>query len=100
MTTTTHPASLMEPKVFTPGFLIRLSRLTNVERELRVMGYPVLWSRLAGLIPQAHIHLGEKAHITPLLNRAKPHSYRTYIDQDKKMAACEFEGVLVSWERP
>lgn len=97
------PASVLagthgEPRVFSASFLERLARLTHAERELRSLGLHVIWSRLAGPKPQAHIRRDATVSIAPLLDRMGPRSFR---DEDGcKVVFGEFEGVTVSWVEP
>lgn len=44
-------AAAAVPRVFSPTFVERLSMLTAAEREIRKMGYRIIWTRLAGGIP-------------------------------------------------
>jgi hypothetical protein len=93
-----HPAFMQAPhesRVFTASFLERLAQLTHAERELRRLGVHVIWSRLAGPKPQAHIQRDGTKSIAPLLDRMGPRSFR---DSDGcKLVFGEFEGVTVSW---
>lgn len=94
------PARLVaqtSPRVFTPSFLKRLALITNAMRELRNLGYPVVWSRLAGPVPQLHIRRDTEVSIAPLLDNARPRSYQTRVEADHTLAFCDFAGVLVSW---
>jgi hypothetical protein len=93
----TTPVAQAEPKVFTVDFRQRLALLTHAERELRALGYPVVWSRLAGPMPQLHIQRDAAVSIVPLLDRATPRTFRTRVEDDHTLASCEFTGVLVSW---
>ena len=74
------PASVLagtqwEPRVFSASFLERLAQLTHAERELRRLGLHVIWSRLAGPKPQAHIQRDETKSITEgVVNDMLPHA--------------------------
>lgn len=97
------PASVMlgtqsEPRVFSASFLERLAQLTHAERELRRLGLHVIWSRLSGPKPQAHIRRDAAVSIAPLLNRMGPRSFRD--EDDCKLVFGEFEGITVSWVEP
>lgn len=86
------------PRVFSASFLERLALLNHAERELRRLGLHVVWSRLSGPRPQAHIRRDAAVSIIPLLNRMGPRSFR---DEDGcKLVFGEFEGVTVSWVEP
>lgn len=87
-----------EPRVFSEPFRVRLALLTSAERELRGMGLHVVWTRLAGPKPQAHILRDGRVSIGPLLDRMGPRSYRK--DGDGTVVSGEFEGVIVSWVEP
>lgn len=89
-----HPTE-HEPRVFTDSFRQRLATLNNAERELRSMGLHVVWSRLAGPKPQAHIHRDDKTSVAQLMDRMGP---RSFSKQDGcTVISGEFEGVIVSW---
>ena len=97
------PASVLagthgEPRVFSASFLERLAQLTHAERELRRLGLHVIWSRLAGPKPQAHIQRDDTKSIASLLNRMGPRSFRD--EAGCKLVSGEFEGVIVSWVEP
>lgn len=87
-----------EPRVFSASFLERLALLTNAERELRRLGFHVIWSRLAGPKPQAHIRRDATVSISPLLDRMGERYFRD--DAVGKKVFGEFEGVMVSWVEP
>ena len=87
-----------ESRVFTASFLERLALLNHAERELRRLGLHVVWSRLAGPKPQAHIQRDETKSLAPLLNRMGPRSFRD--EAGCKLVSGEFEGVIVSWVEP
>ena len=96
------PASVLagtqgEPRVFSASFLKRLALLTHAERELRGLGLHVIWSRLAGPIPQLRIKSDAGTSVKPLLDRATPRTFRQRAEVDGTVASCEFGGVLVSW---
>lgn len=84
-----------EPRVFNEPFRERLALLNNAERELRRMGLHVVWSRLAGPKPQAHILRDGKVSIAPLMDRMGPRSFHK--DGDGTVVSGDFQGVLVSW---
>lgn len=93
------PAGMQcEPRVFTASFLERLAQLTHAERELRRLGLHVIWSRLAGPKPQAHIQRDDTVSISPLLNRMGQRSFRK--EDGCTLVSGEFEGVIVSWVEP
>ena len=87
-----------EPRVFSASFLERLAQLTHAERELRRLGLHVIWSRLAGPKPQAHIRREATVSIAPLLNRMGPRSFRK--EEGCTLVSGEFDGVVVSWVEP
>lgn len=91
-------APLQTPRVFTGDFQERLARLNHAERELRAMGLHVNWTRLAGPLPQAHIHRDTSVSISPLLDRMGPRSFRP--EGDATVISGEFKGVIVSWLEP
>ena len=96
-----HPAftqAQYESRVFTASFLERLAVLNHAERELRCLGLHVVWSRLAGPKPQAHIQRDDTKSIAPLLNRMGPRSFRN--EASCKLVSGEFEGVIVCWVEP
>lgn len=100
-TAAAHPAFMQtqhESRVFTTSFLERLALLNHAERELRRLGLHVVWSRLAGPKPQAHIQRDETKSIASLLNRMGPRSFRD--EAGCKLVSGEFEGVIVSWVEP
>ncbi len=87
-----------EPQVFTPSFQERLSVLNAADRELRRLGFHIVWSRLAGPVPQAHIRRDASVSVAPLLNRMGPRSFRT--DGGCTVVSGEFEGIVLSWAEP
>ena len=96
-----HPAFMpvqRESRVFTASFLERLAQLNHAARELRRLGLHVVWTRLAGPKPQAHIQRDDSKSIAPLLNRMGPRSFRD--EAGCKLVSGEFEGVIVSWVEP
>lgn len=100
-TAAAHPAFMQAPhesRVFTASFLERLALLNHAERELRRLGLHVVWSRLAGPKPQAHIQRDDTKSLAPLLNRMGPRSFRD--EAGCKLVSGEFEGVIVSWVEP
>lgn len=97
------PASVLagtqgEPRVFSASFLERLAQLTHAERELRRLGLHVIWSRLAGPKPQAHIRRDATVSMAPLLDRMGPRSFRK--EEGCTLVSGEFDGVIVSWVEP
>lgn len=91
-------ATQHQPRVLTDSFRERLALLNHAERELRGMGLHVVWSRIAGPKPQAHIQRDTTRSIAPLLNRMGPRSFRD--EAGCKLVSGEFEGVIVSWVEP
>ena len=87
-----------EPRVFSASFLERLAQLTHAERELRRLGLHVIWSRLAGPKPQAHIRRDATVSMAPLLDRMGPRSFRK--EEGCTLVSGEFYGVIVSWVEP
>jgi hypothetical protein len=87
-----------EPRVFNASFLERLAQLNSASRELRRMGLHVVWSRLAGPRPQAHIQRNANESLKCLLDRMGSLTFRK---QDGcTLVSGVFEGVTVSWVEP
>lgn len=87
-----------QPSVLTPSFEQRLAVLNRAIRALRDLGLRVVWTRLAGPLPQVHINRDCTQSISPLLDRMGPRSFRT--DEGYTMVSGEFEGVIVTWAEP
>lgn len=87
-----------ESRVFTESFRERLAALTKAERELRSLGLHVVWSRLAGPKPQAHILRDAKVSMGPLMDRMR--NFFFHDEGEGKVISGEFEGVIVSWVEP
>lgn len=93
------PAAIVhQPRVFTDSFQERLAALNVVDRELRKMGLPVVWTRLAGPKPQAHFKRDPAVSIADLLDQMGPRSFRH--DNGCTVVSAEFKGVIVSWVEP
>ena len=86
------------PRVFTASFQERLAVLNAADRELRRLGFHIVWSRLAGPVPQAHIRRDASVSVAPLLNRMGPRSFRT--EGGCTVVSGEFEGIVLSWAEP
>lgn len=86
------------PRVLNDLVVERLALLNHAERELRRMGLHVVWSRLAGPTPQAHVRRDADVSIAPLLDRMGPRSFHD--DDGCKLVFGEFEGITVSWVEP
>lgn len=91
-------APVHEPRVMTPSFQERLCVLNHATRELRQLGLQVVWSKLAGPIPQAHIRRDAAVSIGPLLDRMGPRSFQP--SQGCTVVSGAFEGITVSWIEP
>jgi hypothetical protein len=86
------------PAVLTDAFQRRLAALNTATRELREMGLTVVWSKLAGPMPQAHIRRDDGVSLSPLMDRMGPRSFRD--DGACLVVSGEFCGVIVSWVEP
>lgn len=86
------------PRVFTTSFQERLALLNAADRELRRLGFHIVWSRLAGPMPHAHIRRDAVVSVAPLLNRMGPRSFRK--EDGCLVVSGEFEGILLSWAEP
>ncbi len=86
------------PAVLTPAFSDRLATLNAATRELRDLGLHVVWSKLTGPLPQAHIRRDEGVSLAPLLDRRGPRRFRP--DGPCTVVSGEVLGVLVSWIEP
>jgi len=87
-----------EPAVLTPSCIDRLATLNTATRELRSLGLHIVWSKLAGPLPQEHIRRDDGVSLAPLLDRMGPRSFRP--DGHCTVISGEFMGVLVSWVEP
>lgn len=87
-----------EPRVFSPSFVERLGRLNEAERQLRQMGLQVVWTRIAGPLPQAHILRDAAVSLAKLMDRMGPRSYRN--ENGGLVVSGEFMGCIVSWVEP
>lgn len=86
------------PRVITPEFQLRLGRLNHAIRELRGLGLQVVWSRLSGPFPQAHIQRDADVSLGALMDRMGP---RNFLQIDGcTVVSGVFEGVTVSWVEP
>ncbi len=95
------PAALPKPsapRVLTASFQERLAVLNAADRELRRLGFHIVWSRLAGPVPQAHIRRDAAVSVAPLFNRMGPRSFRT--EGGCTVVSGEFEGIVLSWAEP
>ncbi|WP_306602515.1 hypothetical protein [Azonexus sp.] len=86
------------PAVLTPAFQDRLASLNAATRELRGMGLAVVWSKLAGPVPQAHIRRHDAMSLSPLLDRMGPRSFRP--DGACVVVSGLFMGIQLSWVEP
>ncbi|MRD73309.1 hypothetical protein HCX48_00415 [Rhodocyclus tenuis] len=86
------------PRVFTAPFQARLAILNAATRELRQMGFHIVWSRLAGPMPQARIRRSASVSVAPLLDRMGPRSFLN--EEGATVVSGEFEGILLSWAEP
>lgn len=86
------------PRVLDESFQIRIAALTKVERKLREMGHRVVWTKLAGPKPQAHILRDSAISIAPLFDKMGP---RSFAKRDGcVIVAGDLDGVIVSWTEP
>lgn len=87
-----------EPRVFSPSFVERLGRLNEAERQLRRMGLQVVWTRIAGPLPQGHILRDADVSLARLMDQMGPRSYRN--ENGGLVVSGEFMGCIVSWVEP
>lgn len=87
-----------EPRVFNAAFLERLGLLNQAERELRRLGFHVVWSRAQGDTPRAHIRRDAEVSMAPLLDRMGPRSFHS--DEHGVLVRGDFKGVVLSWLEP
>jgi hypothetical protein len=92
------PPSTLAPAVLTPSMQERLASINAATRALRELGLHVIWSKLAGPIPQAHIRRDGAVSMAPLMDRMGPRSFRH--EGGCTVVSGEFMGVLVSWLEP
>lgn len=83
------------PAVFTPSFQERMATLNAAIRELRAMGLKVVWSKLAGPLPQAHVCREDGVSVGQLLDRMGPLSFKAV--DGCTLVSGEFMGVQVSF---
>lgn len=85
------------PRVMTESFKQQLATLNHATRELRELGLHVVWSRLNGDKPRAHIRRDATVSITPLLDRMGPRTYSRDDETNCTVVCGVFKGVQVSW---
>lgn len=87
-----------EPRVFNAVFLENLCVLNRAERELRRLGFHVVWSCAQGDAPRAHIRRDAEVSMAPLLDRMGPRSFHS--DEHGVLVRGDFNGVMLSWFEP
>lgn len=92
-------AYMPEAKVFTPVFLVRLAAINAAEREIRGLGYQVVWSKIAGPAPQIHIKRGDQS-MAPMLNRLTNKVITDCDEGGYKTVRGSFMDCQVSWLEP
>jgi hypothetical protein len=88
-------AAMPVPTVLTQSFKDRLTTLNDATRELRAMGLHVVWSKMAGPLPQAHIRRDDGVSVARLLDRMGPRSFHPV--EGGTLVSGEFMGVQVSF---
>lgn len=88
-------AGMPAPKVLTESFKDRLTTLNDATRELRAMGLTIVWSKMAGPLPQAHIRRDEGVSLARLLDRMGPRSFQPV--PGGTIVSGEFKGIQVSF---
>lgn len=88
-------AVMAPPTVLTQSFKDRLTTLNDATRELRAMGMHVVWSKMAGPLPQAHIRRDDGVSVARLLDRMGPRSFQPV--PGGTVISGEFMGVQVSF---
>ena len=87
-----------EPRVFNAGFIENLGVLNRAERELRRLGFHVVWSRAQGDFPRAHIRRDAEVSMSPLLDRMGPRTFHP--ERHGVLVRGDFNGVVLSWFEP
>ena len=86
------------PLVLTASFRERMAILNAAARELRRLGFHIVWSGVSGPVPQAHIRRDVSVSVAPLLDRMGPRSFRT--EDGCTVVSGKFEGIILSWAEP